>query len=64
STLENFRLPGDTSSSSRYWHEDIVEEPLEAVDGMQRVPAGPGTGVTLKRDLVARLTARHEALSG
>src|SRR5690606_41623703 len=65
STLENFRMPGDTSSSSRYWDEDIVEEPLEAVDGVQKVPMnGPGIGVTLRRDLVHRLTVRHEVLTG
>ena len=62
-TLPNFKLPGDTSSSSRYWHEDIVEEPLEAEDGLQKVPSGPGIGVTLKRDLVERLTRRHESLA-
>lgn len=63
STLPNFVLPGDTSSSSRYWTEDIVEQPLEAVDGLQTVPPGPGTGVTLKMDLVERLTQRQEELS-
>lgn len=62
STLDNFVLPGDTSSASRYWAEDIVEEPLEAVDGVQTVPAGPGTGVTLKRDLVERITRRTQVL--
>jgi L-alanine-DL-glutamate epimerase-like enolase superfamily enzyme len=36
---------------------------LDAVDGVQRVPAGPGIGVTLKRDLVERLTQRVEVLS-
>lgn len=61
-TLENFTMPGDTSSSSRYWHEDIVEEPLEAVNGLQQVPAGPGIGVTLKRDMVERITQRVEEL--
>lgn len=64
STLENFLMPGDTSSSSRYWDEDIVEEALEAKDGVQTVPTGPGTGVTLKRGLVERLTNRHEVLKG
>jgi O-succinylbenzoate synthase len=62
STLENFTLPGDTSSASRYWDEDIVEEPLEAVNGVQTVPAGPGTGVTLKRDLLERITQRAQVL--
>lgn len=56
STLENFLLPGDTSSSNRYWDEDVVEEPLEARDGLQTVPEGRGIGVTLKHDLIARLT--------
>lgn len=59
STLSNFRLPGDTSSSSRYWEQDIVNEPLEAVKGVQRVPTnGPGIGVTLDMSLVERITTR------
>lgn len=55
---EAFTLPGDTSSASRYWDEDIVEPLLEAVDGVQRLPQGPGLGVTLKRDLIERATVR------
>lgn len=62
STLPNFVLPGDTSSSSLYWHEDIVEQPLEAVNGLQQVPEGPGIGVTLKMDMVERLTQRRQEL--
>lgn len=62
STLENFTMPGDTSSSSRYWDEDIVEEALEAVNGVQSVPAGPGSGVTLRQDLVERRTRRTQTL--
>lgn len=62
SSLEGFVLPGDTSSASRYWDEDIVAPLLDAVDGVQRVPEGPGTGVTLKDDLVARLTRRVATL--
>lgn len=62
STLENFTMPGDTSSSSRYWDADIVEEALEAVNGVQRVPGGPGSGVTLRQDLVDRLTRRTQTL--
>lgn len=62
STLEGFVLPGDTSSASRYWDEDLVTPLLDAVDGVQQVPAGPGTGVTLKRDLVERLTRKTATL--
>lgn len=62
STLEGFTLPGDTASASRYWgDEDITEQLLDAVDGVQRVPEGPGIGVTLRRDLIERLTVRREA---
>jgi O-succinylbenzoate synthase len=64
STLEGFVLPGDTSSASRYWgDEDIVEEALEAVNGVQRLPEGPGLGVTLRRDLVDKLTVRREVFT-
>lgn len=59
SSLEDFTLPGDTSSASRYWDEDIVEPILDAVDGVQHVPDGIGLGVTLKRDLIERLTSRR-----
>jgi o-succinylbenzoate synthase len=62
SSLEGFVLPGDTASASRYWDEDIVEPLLDAVDGVQQVPPGPGSGVTLKRDLVERLTRKVEVL--
>ena len=60
STLPNFTLPGDTASATRYWgDEDIVEERLDAVDGVQSLPAsGPGLGVTLRRDLIERKTVR------
>jgi o-succinylbenzoate synthase len=62
STLEGFVLPGDTSSASRYWDEDIVDPLLDAVEGVQQVPTGPGIGVTLKRDLVERLTRKTTTL--
>jgi O-succinylbenzoate synthase len=53
--LPNFRLPGDTSASDRYFAEDITE-PFVLVDGTLRVPTGPGAGVELRHDLVDALT--------
>ncbi|RIH84120.1 o-succinylbenzoate synthase [Calidithermus terrae] len=57
-TLPMFVKPGDTSSASRYWEEDIVEEALEASGGMMAVPQGPGLGVTPKRELIDRLALK------
>lgn len=61
-TLAGFTKPGDTSSASRYWAEDLIEEALEAQDGRMKVPEGPGIGVHLKEDLVARLALRREVV--
>jgi O-succinylbenzoate synthase len=54
--LPGFTLPGDTSASRRYFAEDLVEEPFVlgtgAHTGQLPVPTGPGTGVTVREDLV------------
>lgn len=62
-TLPNFTKPGDTSSASRYWDADIVNEPLETVDGMMPVPAGAGIGVTLNRPVLEKLTESVEVFA-
>ncbi|MFC4455822.1 o-succinylbenzoate synthase [Deinococcus sonorensis] len=62
STLPNFSKPGDTASASRYWTQDVVQEPLEMVDGHQSVPMGPGIGVTLDQDFVQRMAEVHWAV--
>lgn len=55
--LPGFRLPGDTSASARYFAEDLTE-PFVLVDGRLRVPTAPGTGVEVRRDLVAAWAMR------
>jgi O-succinylbenzoate synthase len=55
-TLPNFTRPGDTSSASRYFEEDIVDPPLEASGGEMPVPAGPGIGVEVLRARVEQYT--------
>jgi O-succinylbenzoate synthase len=55
-TLPGFTKPGDTSSSSRYFEEDLVEPRPEAADGLMPVPAGPGIGVEVRGDVLARVT--------
>jgi o-succinylbenzoate synthase len=55
-SLPGFSKPGDTSSSSRYFEEDIVTPALEAADGLMGVPTGPGIGVVIRPDVLGRVT--------
>ena len=59
-TLPGFSIPGDISSSSRYWEEDIVRPEFEMVDGMMPVPDGPGIGVEPRISRIEALTTRME----
>jgi O-succinylbenzoate synthase len=58
-SLPGFSKPGDTSSSSRYFEEDIVAPSLEAADGLMPVPTGPGIGVDVRRDVLERFTVER-----
>lgn len=60
--LPNFRLPGDTSASSRYWTTDLTE-PLELDgDGHIAVPTGPGLGVEPLPDVLAAVTTARRVV--
>lgn len=61
-TMPGFVYPGDTASASRTYLRDIVEQPLEAVDGIMAVPAGHGIGVTLDRPFLDSVTESVEVL--
>jgi O-succinylbenzoate synthase len=48
-----FTLPGDTSETSRYFREDIVEPSVVLdADGFIAIPPGPGLGVRVLADRV------------
>jgi O-succinylbenzoate synthase len=62
-TVPGFMLPGDTSETRRYFHEDIVEPPVVlGADGFIEVPHGPGIGVTVLEDRVAKFRLDGERL--
>src|SRR5215813_8996251 len=63
STLENFSLPGDVSSSKRYWKEDIIE-PEVTVSSQGTISLGqePGTWYRVREDLIEKLTVRKETV--
>ncbi len=62
SALPGFVLPGDTSASERYFHEDITEPFRMDLDGTMAVPGGPGIGVDPVPDRLAQRTVRTEVL--
>jgi len=59
--LPNFTLPGDTSASDRYFHQDVTE-PFVLEDGRVRVPDGPGIGVTPIAAVLEQFTTSTELL--
>jgi O-succinylbenzoate synthase len=58
-SLPNFRLPGDTSASARYFPFDVTEPFVVDADGTMAVPSGPGLGVTPIPDVLTRVTAER-----
>ena len=57
-SLENFRLPGDISASSRYFKHDIVDpEFVISKDGKMDVPDKAGIGVDVLENRLSAVTA-------
>ena len=61
SALPNFKLPGDTSGSDRYYHRDITD-PFVLKDGRLDVPEAPGIGVKVVRDILDEVTLSEEVI--
>jgi O-succinylbenzoate synthase len=53
-SLSNFTIPGDISSSTRYWEEDLVFPEIKAVNGKIVVPVGDGIGYKVKKDVIKK----------
>ena len=62
-TADGFALPGDTSETARYFHEDIVDPPVVLDgEGFIDIPSGPGLGARVVPDRVLKRTIRAERL--
>jgi O-succinylbenzoate synthase len=60
-SLPNFKLPHDLSASKRYYHEDLIDPPIELqTDGTIKVPDGPGIGVNPVLERIRKATVREE----
>lgn len=56
-SLPNFKLPGDISATTRYYHHDITNETFSLnTDGTIYVPDSPGLGVSINSEMLARYT--------
>jgi O-succinylbenzoate synthase len=61
--LPGFTLPGDISAASRFYHRDIVLEPIVVDDGHVAVPVAPGLGFDLDHDFLDQITTATTVLS-
>lgn len=62
-TLPGFVLPGDTSETSRYFSEDIVDKPvILQPDGFIEIPEGPGIGVRVLHEKIDRFKVFYKKL--
>jgi len=62
-TAEGFSLPGDTSETSNYFDEDIVEPPVVLdADGFIGIPPGPGLGVEVVAERILKRAIGWERL--
>lgn len=63
-SLPNFSLPNDISASERYYKQDLVEPPFKLnADGTIDVPRGPGIGVEVLHDQLAKATLKRTSFA-
>jgi o-succinylbenzoate synthase len=61
-SMPGFTLPGDTSASARYFHDDLTEPFTMGTEGTMAVPTGPGIGVDPRPERLEACTLRVEVL--
>ncbi|MEM0245333.1 MAG: o-succinylbenzoate synthase [Thermoplasmata archaeon] len=55
---KEFKLPGDTSPSDRYFDRDVIKKPFEMINGKISVPAGYGIGVEPDVDFIEKISTK------
>lgn len=59
-SLKGFTIPGDLSSSSKYWEQDIIEPEIQVIDGKIPVPNKAGIGFTINENYLKTITEYEE----
>lgn len=62
-SLPGFTIPGDLSSSTRYFEKDVVVPDIILEQGQIRVPDGPGIGVEVDDSYLEHVTERYRVFS-
>ncbi|MBP3039946.1 o-succinylbenzoate synthase [Bacillaceae bacterium Marseille-Q3522] len=63
-SLSNFVIPGDTSASSKYWNEDIVQPEITMTEpGKMAVPTEPGFGFQIAEDVFQKYLLHEKTYS-
>jgi O-succinylbenzoate synthase len=64
-TLPGFTLPGDLSTSNRYFKKDLIQNEFKLTPGGKlTVPRAPGCGVTVDQAYLELVTTSRELLKG
>lgn len=58
SSLSQFTIPGDISSSSRFWENDIIEPKINVKNGFIKVPQTPGIGFDIDHERLRSCTSK------
>lgn len=62
-TAPGFTVPGDTSETANYFHEDIADPPVVLdADGFIAIPPGPGLGMTIDPERLTKYMLSWEHL--
>ncbi|PKR84380.1 o-succinylbenzoate synthase [Heyndrickxia camelliae] len=62
-TKSGFTIPGDISSSSRYWEEDIISPEIIVRNGEIKAPTGFGIGYEVNKSRLEKVTLYKEIFS-
>ncbi|WP_066386237.1 o-succinylbenzoate synthase [Neobacillus mesonae] len=55
-SMPGFSIPGDISSSSRFWEEDIIAPEITVENGVTQVPTSPGIGFKINEKRLKETT--------
>ena len=62
-SLEGVKFPGDFSSSSHFWEQDLTLQTIDVHKGLISLPSIPGVGVSWNHDIIERFLVRIKQFS-